>query len=179
MARAAGLDDGSIEVVSRAYRLAMHPRIASLDDDHHPAYLHPGRSAMILLRDVGPVAADALALAALLESDDQVLAVPLEEVRSAMGPALAERLAEIPRERDGRLLERLLLLDADATLAALAERLDHVRHAHMRGRPERWPALHEEALSVWLPLAERTHGRLADRFRNWARAFGRRLPRGP
>jgi hypothetical protein len=30
---------------------------------------------------------------------------------------------------------------------------------------------------VWLPVAERTHPRLTDRFRHWHLAFGRRLER--
>ena len=52
-ARAQGLTPESIDLVSRAYALAMNPRVAALENEHHPAYLHPGRSVLVLLLDVG------------------------------------------------------------------------------------------------------------------------------
>jgi hypothetical protein len=73
------------------------------------------------------------------------------------------------------LTERLVTLGESARLATLAERLDHLRHAHLREDPAWWRALHEEVSAAWAPVAERTHPRLADRYRAWLRAISRRL----
>jgi (p)ppGpp synthase/HD superfamily hydrolase len=173
-ARAVGLPDTDVDLVSRAHALAMPPRIEALDDDHHPAYLHPGRAALLLLRDVGPLPGATLAAAAVHETVDEALRVPLETVRRELGETVADIVASLPGPGDERLLERLVTLDEQARIAALAERLDQLRHAHLRPDID-WRAAHEEAGAVWLPVAERTHPRLADRFRHWHRAFARRL----
>ena len=173
-ARAAGLTDAAVDLVGRAHALAMLPRIEALDDDHHPAYLHPGRSALLLLRDVGPLPGATLAAAAVHETVDEALRVPLEAVRRELGDRVADVVASLPGAADERLLERLVTLDDQARIAALAERLDQLRHAHLRPDID-WRAAHRDAGSVWLPVAERTHPRLADRFRHWHRAFARRL----
>jgi hypothetical protein len=60
----------------------------------------------------------------------------------------------------------------------LAERLDQLRHAHLREDHAWWRAIHAEAGAIWVPVAERTHPRLADRYRHWLRTFGRRLEGG-
>jgi (p)ppGpp synthase/HD superfamily hydrolase len=173
-ARAAGLDDAGFELLARAHALAMRPRIAALEDDHHPAYLHPGRAVLLLLRDVGPLPASTLAAAAVHETVDDDLRASEEAVRDELGDEVADLVASLPASGDEGLAERLVTLDEQARLAALAERLDQLRHAHLRPDLE-WRAAWEEAQAVWLPVAERTHPRLADRFRNWHRAYGRRL----
>lgn len=173
-ARASGLDTAAIDVVSHAHVLAMAPRLRALDDDHHPAYLHPGRSVLVQLRDVGPLPPEVLAATAVHETVDEDLRVGHEAVRSELGDAVASLVASLPPPGDGRLAERLVTLEEGARLAALAERLDQLRHAHLRPDLD-WRALHEEAGATWLPVAERTHPRLADRYRHWHRAFGRRL----
>jgi hypothetical protein len=76
---------------------------------------------------------------------------------------------------DERLLERLVTLGRPSQLVALAERLDQLRHAHLRQDRDWWHAIFDEAEAVWVPVAERTHPRLADRFRHWRRTFARRL----
>ena len=172
-ALALGLDDEGVALVATAHALAMEPRVAALEDDHHPAYLHPGRGILLLLRDVGPLPAETLAAAAVHETVDEALRVPHERVRGRLGDSIADLVASLPGPGDQALLERLVTLDEQARLAALAERLDQLRHAHMRPDLE-WHAAWEEAAAVWLPVAERTHTRLADRFRNWHRAYGRR-----
>jgi hypothetical protein len=173
-ARTAGLPDEAIDLVGRAHALAMAPRLHALDDDHHPAYLHPGRSVLVLLRDVGPLPAETLAAAAVHETVDDELRVGHSAVRRELGDAVADLVGSLPRPGDERLAERLVTLEEGPRLAALAERLDQLRHAHLR--PDRdWRAAHEEAGTTWLPVAERTHARLADRYRNWHRAFARRL----
>jgi len=176
-ATGAGLGAHDVELLGRAHALAMVPRIAALDDDHHPAYLHPGRGALILLRDVGPVPVETLCAAAVHETEDAWLRVDLSDVRAALGDPIADMVASLPMPGDEALLERLVTLDEEALLAALAERLDQVRHAHVRKDHDlEWRRrIHEEAGSVWGPVAERTHPRLADRFRHWHKAFGRRL----
>jgi hypothetical protein len=154
----------------------MGPRIRALPDDHHPAYLHPGRTALILLRDVGVVPADVLAAAAVHETGDLELRVGPDAVREALGADVADLVDSLPLPGDERLLERLVTLGEGARLAALAERLDQVRHLHLRPDLEpRWRAEHEEVGAVWTAVAERTHPRLTDRFRHWHRAFARRL----
>jgi hypothetical protein len=154
----------------------MAPRLRALDDDHHPAYLHPGRSVLLLLRDVGLLPGLTLAVAAVHETVDAELRVSPDTVGAELGDSVADVVASLPSPGAEHLAERLVTLDEQARIAALAERLDQLRHAHMRPDLE-WRAAWEEAGAVWLPVAERTHARLADRFRHWHRAFGRRLGR--
>jgi len=175
-ARMGGLGAADIGIVARAYDLAMEPRTRALEDDHHPAYLHPGRSPLVLLRDVGPVAATVLAASAVHDTEDMALRVGLDRVRDDVDPGVAELVASLPLPGDERLLERLVTLDEGARLAALAERLDQLRHLHLReDLAPLWAAHHEEAGAVWGPVAERTHPRLATRIRHWHGAFARRL----
>jgi len=178
-ATAAGLPDDAVELLGRAHALAMAPRIAALDDDHHPAYLHPGRNALVLLRDVGAVPVEVLCAAAVHETEDPELRVGLEAIRAELGDAIADMVASFPLPDDERLLERLVTLERGPLLAALAERLDQFRHAHMRrDRDVAWRRrLHAEAGEGWAPVADRTHPRLADRFHHWHDAMGRRLER--
>ena len=173
-ARAAGMHDEGFELLARAHALAMSPRVAALEDDHHPAYLHPGRAVLVLLRDVGPLPATTLAAAAVHETVDEELRVSDEAVRAELGDEVADLVASLPPPGDEQLAERLVMLDEQPRLAALAERLDQLRHAHMRPDLD-WRAAWQEAGAVWLPVAERTHPRLGDRFRNWHRAYGRRI----
>ncbi len=173
-AEAAGLDDEEVELLAHAYALAMTPRVQALTDDHHPAYLHPGRSALILLRDVGALPVETLAAVVVHESLDGELRVGHDVVRAELGDAVADVVASLPLPSDERLAERLVTLDEIDVLAALAEHLDHLRHAHLRPDLD-WQALHDEAGAVWVPVAERSHPRLADRYDHWHRSFARRL----
>ena len=172
-ARAAGLADPDVDLVGRAYALAMEPR--GVLDPHDPAFLHPGRSILVLLQDVGPLAAELLAAAAVPESEEARFRLDESHVRRELGDAVADRVSGLPLPGDEDLVERLITLDEGARLAALAERLDHVRHAHLVEDPARWRALREEVSAAWAPVAERTHARLADRYRAWLRAISRRL----
>jgi hypothetical protein len=104
-----------------------------------------------------------LSLAAIIESERPDLRV------------VDERGAAIPVPGEADLLERLLALEHDHLMVALAERLDHARHLHLRPR-DLWQerlALEEE---VYLPLARRTGGIVAARYDRWHRSFrARRL----
>ena len=173
--RAIGFDDEQLDLVRRAHDLAMGPRVAQLDDDHHPDYLHPGRSVLILLRDVGHSHAVSLAAGALLESESESLRVGRSQIESGIGAHVAGVLSEIPAPGDERLVERLVLLPVTSRLAALSERLDQLRHGHLHPDRVWWAAIHEEATRAWLPVAERTHERLAQQYRHWHRTFARRL----
>jgi hypothetical protein len=176
--RSTGVAEPDATVVLRAVGLAIEPRVSSLDDDHHPAYLHPGRSVLILLRDVGRVAGLALATAAVLESEDEGLRLPDARVRATLGEDVAAAARDVPHPGDEALVERLLMLPNDVALAVLAERLDHLRHLHLRPDLERLRgARHDEVVRAWHPFAERVDARLATRYGHWVRTFARRLKR--
>ena len=174
--RSHGADEAEVAALTRAHEVAMAPRVERLADDHDPAYLHPGRSVLVLLRDVGPVDVSVLVITALHESVDEHLRVPAERMEDAVGPSASEAVASLPRPGDERLVERLLGLGPGLSLAALAERLDHLRHLHLRDDlVDRWAESHEEVVEVWLPFARRVHPRLAVRYAHWARTFVRRI----
>lgn len=181
--RAAGVDPEGIELVSRAHALAMGPRVRQLPDQDHPLYLHPGRSALVLLRDAGMHDPVLLAAAVLAESEDEELAVdpdalPAMTRRDEGARRAADLVKQLPRSGSDRLAEDLLAAPDEARLVALAERLDHLRHAHLRGDPTWRRRVHDEALRVYGPVAERTHEGLARRYRYWCGMFGRRYLKG-
>jgi len=168
-----------VDLLRRGLAVAMEPRFARIDDDHHPAFLHPGRTALILLHDVAPVPVQAIRTAVLLESRDAEYApareLVLELLAESEGAAWAA-LADLVRVREAEsLTERLVTLPPELLLAALAERLDHLRHEHLREPRTSWPDLVEETERLWAPLAERTSPALARRYRHWLRTFRRRL----
>lgn len=171
-----GLADESVALLGKAYEVGMKRRLGALDE-HDPDYLHPGRSVLVLLQDVGPLPAVVLASAAVHESGEARFRCKVDEVREALGDEVAALVASIPLPEDEALAERLITLGEGACLVALAERLDHLRHAHLRHDPAWWRALDEEVRTAWGPVAERTHPRLADRYRAWRRAMTRRLGR--
>jgi len=174
--RSRGVAEDQAEVVERVYGLAMAPRVAALDDDHHPAYLHPGRSVLILLQDVGDVDPTVLVVAALHESVDASLAVAEELLAEAAEPGAVEALESIPLPGDERLVERLVTLGPGVGLAALSERLDQLRHLHLRpDLMDSWAGAHDEVSNAWLPFAQRTHPQVARRYAHWTRTFAKRL----
>jgi hypothetical protein len=179
-ARSFGVEAAGVALLSRAHALAMGPRVRALgDDDHHPLYLHPGRTVLILLRDVGVTDPVVLAAAALTESEDVAFRIGLAAVREAAGDAVAELVRAVPLPGGETLAEALVTAEEPVRLVALAERLDHARHGHLREADAAWRrALHDEVGAVYLPVAERTDPRLAQRYRHWWRVFATRLERG-
>ncbi|MDZ7781162.1 MAG: hypothetical protein U5R14_14675 [Gemmatimonadota bacterium] len=163
-----------IETVRKALHLAMEPREAALDDDHHPAFLHPGRVALVLLNDVDGAPAPAVVLGTLLESRDPQLRADSEKVAEAFGTQVADARSSVPAPGAPDLAERLVTLPPDIALGALAERLDHLRHEHLREPVIPWATLVDEVSGVWLPVAERASEALARRYRHWLRTFRRR-----
>ena len=175
-ARGHGSSEADVRALTEAHAVAMRPRIETLDDDHHPAYLHPGRSSLVLLRDVGRVDVSVLVVACLHESVDAGLRVSAEVVEAALGTAAVRAREAIPLPGDERLVERLLTLGPGLSLAALTERLDHLRHLHLREELiDTWADVHAEVLRAWLPFAQRVHGKLATRYAHWARTFVERI----
>lgn len=174
----AGLAAADVALIERAFDLAMQPRIERIADDHDPDFLHPARTTLILLEDVGCRDARTLAAGALCETVRLELAVPIARVEAALDPAVRALLDEVPvPERAGEeLLERLVTAGPDARLIALAERLDHARHLHLRPAAG-WPAFHALTCDVYLPLASRADPTLERRLRWWCGMFARRFLR--
>jgi (p)ppGpp synthase/HD superfamily hydrolase len=170
-----GLRSTEVARLSAALLVAMKPRESRIEDDHDPAFLHPGRVALILLNDTETTDPSTLAVAVLLESRDPELRAAEAELRAALGPDIAEAVGSIPSPGDTDLAERLVTMDPALVTAALAERLDHLRHEHLRAPVVPWDALWSEVSEVWLPVAERTSEPLARRYRHWLRTFGRKL----
>lgn len=174
--RRSGVDPEGIEGLSRVHTLAMGPRLESIEDDHHPTFLHPGRSSLILLQDVGPTDTSVLAIAMLHESEDRALRVPDHEVVESMGQGTADLLRSLPRPGVEDLVERLIGLGPGSSLAVLAERLDHLRHLHLReDLMDRWAETHAEVSGAWLPFAARINRQLAVRYAHWTRTFVKRI----
>lgn len=159
-----------------AFRLAMPPRVSRFDDDHHPDVLHTARTALILLEDVGITARDTLCAAAVCETRDLSLAPDREAVKGALGQAVVALLdtVPVPAQSGALLLEELVGAPPAAALVALAERLDHARHLHLRASTE-WPAYHAQTRDVYLPVAERHSAALARRIAWWSATFQRRF----
>ena len=171
-AAAAGVDRLGRDLIGMAIEAARAPRLAVIDDDHHPDYLHPGRTAVVLLDDVGLSDPVALAAACVLDTRRNDLEPPDREVTQHVSAAVTAFRNVVPRPGSVTLLEDLLASEPDVVLVALAERLDQVRHAHMWGALAEARAAHQEASEVYLKMAERTHARLAARYTHWCRAFG-------
>lgn len=187
-ARSLGVSSSGRWLLGHAARLALERRRRLLDDDHDPHYLHAPRSALVLLLDTGELNALLPAAAALAESERDDLRVPDADVLEGSPPdqrAAVERVLSLRAELDPPagtdLLEHLVGSEEAVRRVALAERLDHIRHVHMvsdeQPVAERLTAALHEVERVWLPVAERTHARLARRFRHWALATRRRLAR--
>jgi hypothetical protein len=173
-----GVHAGARNGVERALGSAMSSRLSRLNDDHHPAYLHPGRSVLILLHDVQELPSSSLPIAAAHESEDAPLRLSAARLRAELGEEVAAAVARLPLPGDEALEERLVMLERDLALAVLAERLDHLRHLHLRkDLSDEWEARHAEVERAWAPFAARTDPRLVVRFDHWARTFGRRLRR--
>jgi (p)ppGpp synthase/HD superfamily hydrolase len=173
-AQRAGVTD--IGLVLQAYQLAMQPRLEHLADVFHHDMLHPARTALILLENVGITAARVLAAAQVIETCVPRLRVVPEEIAAALGADVAALAAAVPDPVADRetLVEQLVTADDNVALIALAERLDHARHLHMRA-PREWRDYFEQTVTVYLPLAQRLHPELQRRFERWAGAFEQRL----
>ena len=173
-AAALGVDRSGRDLIGTALEAAMARRVAAIDDDHDPDYLHPGRTVVVLMDDVGLVDPVALAAAGVLDTRRGDLEPSDREVTEHVSAAVTAFRNAVPRPESDTLLEDLLASGHDVVLVALAERLDQIRHAHMWGDRAEARAAHQEASEVYLKMAERVHARLAARYTQWCRAFGER-----
>ena len=170
-ARALGVPQNDLSRISAAHDAALSVRVELADDDHDPRFLHPGRSALVLLIDTEERDPRVLAAAMGIDSENPDWAPDVarfgdDEVRGL--------IAQIPLAGADDLAERLWSAEPEACRAALAERLDHLRHAHLWPDLEERRRAHREAVSIYAPMAERTHPKLAHRFAWWCRMFGAR-----
>jgi (p)ppGpp synthase/HD superfamily hydrolase len=186
-ARAIGQVDA--DRVRRAVAAALAARDPLLEDDHDPRLLHPARTVLILLSDAACRDPEVLAAGAFAESIDVALRAELSLLEDAAGPG-ARRVAEaVPGAGSGSgsgsgsglglgtevLMELLVTAPAEAALVAVAERLDHARHLHLR--PDLpWREVHGTVDTVYAPVAARLSPVLGRRLDRWAEAFrSRRL----
>ena len=180
-AREIGTADAALPLLARAYQLAMEPRLRLGIDDHDPDFLHPGRTALILLLDTQETRPGVLASAMLTETGRSDLRVDAARIEPALGGVFGaevrERVAAVPLTSDDDLGERLVLAAEDVQLVALAERLDYLRHAHLWSDVERRRAAHALAIQVYAGLAQRVHPALARRYDAWCGIFERKYLR--
>lgn len=173
-ARRLGVDAEGRALVLDAFSVAMEPRRARIREDHHPDYLHPARTALILMDDTGESGPITLAAAMFAETRDPTLAAAPGVMRVISAEA-AEMAAEIPvPARADRLLEALLALPPPSLRVAAAERLDHVRHLHLRARSE-WQIWHGSTREMYVPVTRRVDETLAARLAWWCDMFARRF----
>ena len=90
------------------------------------------------------------------------------------GGAVGARVRQVPLPGAEDLAERLLLADPEVQLIALAERLDHMRHAHLWPEASARRAAHELTETVYASIAERVHPTLARRYAWWCDMFERK-----
>lgn len=174
-ARRLGIPDEGCTLIRTAFEAAMEPRRQRVPDDHHPDYLHPARTALILMDDARVADAAVLAMALFAETRDPSLAAPTGTIQQ-VDPVVAEAVAGIPipaREAE-RLVESLLALSPDQALVAVAERIDHARHLHLRDRDE-WAVYHGTTCAAYAPVAGRVHPALGGRLDWWCSTFKRRF----
>lgn len=166
------LDDDAVMLIHAAVEAALEPRDKVIEDDHDPRCLAPARTVRILLADTSCRDVDALAAAPFVDSVDSFSAdttVLTARARELLGSV------PLPTSRDDdTLLERLVSAPPAAGVVAIAERLDQVRHMHMR--PDLpWEAMLASVRSAYIPAARRLEPQLERRLARWADAFDRRL----
>ncbi|MBW3553764.1 MAG: HD domain-containing protein [Gemmatimonadetes bacterium] len=171
-----GIDAPGRAIISAAFVAAMRPRLSGGLDDHGPEYLHPARTALILMEDAGVGEPATLAAAILTETRHPGLRPDADEV-DRLGEQVRGLVAAVPDpEEDERVLESLIVAGPDVRLIAVAERLDHARHLHLRPRSE-WPGYHAVTCASYAPAAARSHPVLGRRLAWWCRSFRDRFLR--
>ncbi len=177
-ARTLGVSRDSLALLLNAHDLAMAVRDGRVSDDHHPDYLHPGRTALVAMTDGEVRDPDPLRAVMLFDSMRPELTPPSADVAVVCGSGVEVIRAsfpgaDLPLER---VVEELLGLERDAAVCVLAEALDHARHVHLGGDRNRMRATLHRVERGYRPVAERVCPALASRFDHWARHFRKRLP---
>ncbi|MBR9989028.1 MAG: hypothetical protein KFH98_04685 [Gemmatimonadetes bacterium] len=164
------LDEADTAILRGALAESLTLRDDRVEDDHDPRYLHPARTIRILIADGNCRSLDALAAAAFVDTVDPALVPPAPVTKLRTIANSVPRPAHVGEE----LLERLVTADVDTGLIAVAERLDHARHLHLRSDMD-WRSFHVEVRSAYIPAARRFSALIARRLERWADAFERRL----
>lgn len=164
-ARAYGLDDEGVDLVRRAHDLAMAMRADLVPDDHHPMYLHPGRTVLVSLRDGEVRDPEALAAAALVDTRMHRGEATSDEVGRRLGERVRDFREAIPRPSDARVVEELVSATDSVRRVALSEQLDQLRHIRLWAEAPRALEVLDEAGRIYVPIADRTAEDLARRFR--------------
>lgn len=171
-----GVPAAGRELVLDAFRIAMEPRRGRITEDHHPDYLHPARTALILMDDTHEADPVTLVAAIFAETRDPSLAAAGPSMVE-LDPGAASLVGQIPiPDETDHLLEALLALPDAAARVAAAERLDHVRHLHLRDRRE-WDRWHRETREAYVPATRRVDDTLVVRLEWWCDMFARRFMR--
>jgi len=170
----AGLTDADVDRLVHCYEWIVQPRSRAFGNPRHPDLLHPARTALILLEDVGLTDADAIAAGILYDARQPDLSPSDEQVAALAGVRAAALRAQFPgRDADPlEIREALVTADPHACLAALAEQLDHARHLHLAPQAI-WRAVFERT-AAFQPVALRAHPQLALRYTRWIGVFERR-----
>lgn len=170
-ATGAGIDTSGTATVEAAVTLALEYRLSRVDHDS-PDLLHPARTVLILLGQAGERDPVLLAAAALVDSAFPAL-VPDRAGTLATPLDMAEGVPT-PSRCGAALTEALLFADRPGFRIAVAERLDHARHLHLRD-PRAWRPMFRSVTDIYLPLAERRRELpLGVYLRRWADRFERR-----
>ncbi len=127
-------------LLSAAHALAMEPRSRPGDDDHHPLFLHPGRTVLILLRDAARHRLRGDGRCCGHRAEDAPFRLDSGVVREHLGDDVADLVEAVPLPglEEAGLAEALVTSDEAVRLVALAERLDHARHGHLRDADDAW-----------------------------------------
>jgi hypothetical protein len=163
--RQAGIRDRGEDRVMAAFDRAMEARHRFLPSEDDPRYLHPGRVALILMGDVDEDDPGVLEAGVQAETRDVKLrvagapALPIPDWMAYSGKGLP----------DEDLLESLVTLPPGMQRVAMAEALDHLRHAHLWADPAQRGRAAALAERVFLPLAPRVHPVLERRLEWWVR----------
>ena len=160
--------------IASAFVAAIGIRDGIALDDHHPDYLHPARTALILMDDVAVRDPATLIAGILAETWAPRLCVPPAVVHR-FDPAVRGILDGLPATGPAeRLREDLVTTTRESRLVALAERLDHARHLHLRAT-DTWADYHAATCAAYAPVATRAHPLLDRRFAWWCDTFRRRF----
>ena len=172
-ARRAGVDE--VALIENAYWAAMQPRLDYFSDVFHHDMLHPARTALILIEQAGCRSGVQIAAGELTETLFEAVRIPEAVVRS-VSEMVWQTVQSVPNPLDDgeALIEKLVTADRKVARVAIAERLDHARHLHMRDRST-WRPFFEQVLTVYLPVAQRVDEHLFARFERWANSFERKF----
>ena len=149
-ARRAGVAD--VALIEDAYWAAIKPRLDYFSDVFHHDMLHPARTALILIEQAGCRSATLIAAGELTETLFEAARVTPEVVR-ALNEEVWQSVQAVPDplESQDMLTEMLISAEPEIALVAVAERLDHARHLHMRDRSTWASFLSRRAACTCLP----------------------------